>query len=458
MTARSGREARASLALELARRAAEEQPVRVGVLGAGKFGTMFLAQALHTPGLHVLGVCDLSADRARESLRRAGWPKDRYSAPGPAEALRSGTTWVTEDPQALVHMDGLDVVLEATGSPGAAARHALWALEAGRHVVMATVEADVLVGPVLARRARERGLVYTLAYGDQPALVCELVDWARVCGFSVVCAGKGTRYLPSYHFVTPDTVWEHYGFPAEMVAAGDYNARMFTSFLDGTKSAIEMAAVANATGLVPQTGGLRFPPCGRDRLAEVCKPLEAGGTLERSGTVEVVSSLERDGRPVPRDLRWGVFVVVEAPSDYVTRCFREYGLQTDASGRYSALYRPTHWVGLEVGVSVARAALRGEPTGQPVARIAEVAAVAKRDLRPGDLLDGEGGYTVFGKLLAAPEADALGVLPVGLAHGARVRAHVRAGSEVRLQDVELDESQEVVRLWHRLRGDPARGP
>lgn len=341
MMAGSGREARASLALELARRAAEGRPVRVGVVGAGKFGTMFLAQALHTPGLHVLGVCDLSADRARDSLRRAGWPEDRYSAPGPAEALRSGTTWVTEDPQALVHMDGLDVVLEATGSPGAAVRHALWALEAGRHVVMGTVEADVLVGPVLARRAQERGLVYTLAYGDQPALVCELVDWARVCGFSVVCAGKGTRYLPGYHFVTPDTVWEHYGFAAEMVAAGDYNARMFTSFLDGTKSAIEMAAVANAAGLVPQAGGLQFPPCEVDRLAEVCRPREAGGVLQHARTVEVVSSLERDGRPVAGDLRWGVFVVVQAPSPYAARCFREYGIPTDSSGRDGVLYRPT---------------------------------------------------------------------------------------------------------------------
>lgn len=445
---------RSGLYGDLARRAGEGRPVRVGLVGAGKFGAMFLAQAFNTPGLHVLGVCDLSAERARESLRRAGWPEERFGAPDAQAALRHGTTWVTDDPLELVRAEGLDVVVEATGSPLAAASHALEAIRWGRHVVMVTVEADVLVGPLLARRAREQGVVYTLAYGDQPALVCELVDWAWVCGFPVVCAGKGTRYLPGYHFVTPDEVWEHYGFTQEMVASGDYNGRMFTSFLDGTKSAIEMAAVANATGLVPQRHGLSFPPAGVDTLAEVCRPRHAGGVLEHAGTVEVVSSLDREGRPVPGDLRWGVFVVVEAPSEYVARCFREYGIPTDATGRYAALHRPTHWVGLEVGVSVARAALRGEATGQPLARVAEVAATAKRDLQAGEVLDGEGGYTVFGTLLPASEADRLGVLPVGLSSGARLRVPVRRGSLVRLDDVELEE-HELVRLWRQVRRLPA---
>ncbi len=442
---------RGSLSAELARRGEEGRPVRVGLIGAGKFGTMFLSQALHTPGLHVVGVCDLSVDRARQSLERAGWPAHGFSAPDPGSALREGTTWVTDDPGSLIRADGLEVVVEATGSVPHAVRHAVESFRAGRHVVMVTVEADVLVGPALSRLAEQQGVVYTLAYGDQPALICELVDWARVCGFRVVCAGKGTRYLPAYPFVTPDGVWEHYGFTPEMVATGDYNARMFTSFLDGTKSAVEMAAVANATGLVPQPGGLQFPPCGVDRLAEVCKPREAGGVLERSGTVEVVSSLERDGRLVAGDLRWGVFVVVEAPSEYAARCFREYGILTDSSGRYAALYRPSHWVGLEVGVSVARAALRGEATGQPVQRRAEVVAAAKRDLRPGEVLDGEGGYTVYGKLLPAEEADRLDALPVGLAHGARLRAPVPAGAVVRLGEVELGASPELVRLWQQAR-------
>ena len=202
-------------------------------------------------------------------------------------------------------------------------------------------------------------VVYSMAYGDQPALISELVDWARAIGFPVVCAGKGTKYLPGYHRSTPDTVWDHYGLTAEQAAAGGMNPQMFNSFLDGTKSAIEMAAVANACGLDPAPDGLAFPPCGVDDLAHVLRPRAVGGALHRAGTVEVISSEERDGRHVPGDLRWGVYVVFEAPDDYVRRCFAEYGVRTDASGGYAALYRPSHLIGLELGISVASAALRG---------------------------------------------------------------------------------------------------
>ena len=164
-----------------------------------------------------------------------------------------------------------------------------------------------------SRSARaEAGIVYSLAYGDQPALICELVDWARAAGFNVVAAGKGTKYLPDYHAATPKTVWDHYGFSDEMVAKGDFNAQMFNSFLDGTKSGIEMAAVANATGLTPAPDGLSFPPCGVDDLPRVLRPKSAGGSLHHAGQVEVISSLERDGRPVFRDLRWGVYVTFAA--------------------------------------------------------------------------------------------------------------------------------------------------
>lgn len=434
----------------LAARAEVGRPVRVGLIGAGKFGTMFLAQARRIPGLHVLAMADLAPDRARAALTRAGWPEAQSAARDPAAALADGTTWVTDDAMALIAADGVEVVVEATGVPAAAICHALAAIERGRHVVMVTVEADVLVGPLLAARARAAGVVYTLAYGDQPALICELVEWARACGFAVVCAGKGTKYLPAYHASTPDTVWEHYGFTAEQVRTGDYNPRMYNSFLDGTKSAIEMAAVANATGLVPQPEGLRFPPCGVDDLATVLRPREDGGWLSRRGTVEVVSSLERDGRPVPRDLRWGVYVVVEAADAYVRRCFAEYGLQTDPTGRYAALYRPYHLVGLELSVSVLRAALRAEPTGTPTAFLADVAATAKRDLAAGDLLDGEGGYTVYGTLLPAAEALRRQTLPIGLAHGVRLARAVPAGQPVRWADVEIDAADPVVHLRREM--------
>ena len=266
---------------------------------------------------------------------------------------------------------------------------------------MVNVEADALAGPLLAAEARAAGVVYSMAYGDQPALVAELVDWARATGFRVVAAGKGTKYLAGYHRITPDEVWDHYGITAAEAKAAGMNSRMFTSFIDGTKSAIEMAAIANACDLKAPISGLSFPPCGVDDLAHVLRPAAQGGMLEDTGMVEVIACDERDGRPVFRDLRWGVYVVVEAPNDYAAACFRQYGLKTDASGRYAALYRPCHLIGLELGISVLSAALRGEPTGSPRPFNGDVMAVAKRDLAAGETLDGEGGFCVHAKLAPA---------------------------------------------------------
>ena len=257
----------------------------------------------------------------------------------------------------------------------------------------------------------------------------------------MVAAGKGTKYLPSYHDSTPDTVWGHYGFTPEQVAGGDFNAQMFNSFLDGTKSAIEMAAVANATGLTPAPHGLAFPPCGADDLPQVLRPATEGGALHHRGQVEVVSSLERNGRPVPRDLRWGVYVTFAGDSDYVRRCFSEYGLVTDETGNYAALYKPWHLIGLELGISVASIGLRGEPTGAPAGFRGDVAAIAKRDLEEGETLDGEGGYTVWGRLMPARDSLASGALPIGLAHGIRLKRRIARGRPVTWRDVTMAHSE-----------------
>jgi len=429
----------------LQERAATGRPVRAALIGAGKFGSMFLSQARRTPGLHLACVADLSPQRARESLARTGWPAEQYAAKTLAEAVRTGATLVSDDPMTAIAGDGIEVVIDATGSPAAGIRHVMACCEHGKHIVMVNVEADALAGPLLARRAREAGIVYSLAYGDQPALICEMVDWARAAGFEVVAAGKGTKYLPQYNASTPETVWGHYGFTAEVVAKGDFNAQMFNSFLDGTKSGIEMAAVANATGLTPAPGGLEFPPCGVDDLARVLRPRAEGGHLHHRGQVEVISSLERDGRPVFRDLRWGVYVTFAGDSDYVRRCFKEYGLVTDDSGNYSAMYKPFHLIGLELGISVLSAALRQEPTGRPTGFRGDVVATAKRDLTAGEKLDGEGGYTVWGKLMPAAESLALGGLPIGLAHGIQLARPVAAGKPVTWSDVQAQDS-EAVRL------------
>jgi len=433
-------------------RAEAGKPIRVGLIGAGKFGAMFLAQARRTPGLHVMAIADLMPERAVEACQRVGWPSEACAATSFDGALASGGTHVTDDAMALIKAPGLDVVVEATGSPAAGTAHALAAFDAGRHVVMVTVEADALAGPLLARRAEAAGVVYSLAYGDQPALIAEMVDWARATGFEVVCAGKGTKYRPEYHQMTPDTVWDHYGITAEAAAAGGMNPQMFNSFMDGSKSAIEMAAVANACGLTPAPGGLAFPPCGTGDLADTLKPRSDGGMLDHPGTVEVVSSETRQGGAVTDDLRWGVFVTFAAPDDYVRRCFAEYGLSTDQSGQYAAMWKPYHLIGLELGISVASAALRAEPTGTARAFNGDVAATAKGNLTAGETLDGEGGYTVWGKLMPAVDSVTQGALPLGLAHGVKLKAPVAQGETLRWSDVEIDESDPTVAFRREMEG------
>ncbi|MBU8545137.1 MULTISPECIES: NAD(P)H-dependent oxidoreductase [Roseomonadaceae] len=412
----------------LLKRQEQGRPVRVAVIGAGKFGSMFLHQAPRTPGLHVLGIADLSIPRARAALSRIHWAPEAGGAPDAATAARTGATWLTEDALALIADPHVEVVVEATGDPAAGLIHARHAMRHGKHVVMVNVEADVLAGPLLAREAAAAGVVYSMAYGDQPALVAELVDTIRTGGFSVIAAGKGTKYLPAYHDSTPETVWDFYGLTAEQAREGGMNPRMFNSFLDGTKSGIEMAAIANATGLAPPEDGLAFPPAGTSQLPDLLRPHNEGGTLARKGVVEVVSSLTRDGAEIPDNLRWGVYVVFEGDTDYARRCFAEYGVATDSTGRYAALWRPYHFIGLELGVSVASAALRGEPTGSPESWSADCVAIAKRDLAAGEVLDGEGGATVWGKCIPAARSRGLGAVPIGLAHGVRLARPVRQGA------------------------------
>ena len=431
-------------------RAADAKPLRVALIGAGKFGSMYLSQARRTPGIHLVAVADLSPARAKAALLSVGWSEEQLAAKSLDEARRSGTTLLTDDTAAMIASDAVEIVIDATGSPAAGIHHVLACCKHGKHIVMVNVEADALAGPLLAQKAREAGIVYSMAYGDQPALICELVDWARAAGFEVVAAGKGTKYLPAYHASTPDTVWQHYGLSAEDAQAGGMNAQMFNSFLDGTKSAIEMAAVANACGLTPADDGLAFPPCGVDDLARLLKPRSDGGLLQQRGQVEVISSLERDGRPVFRDLRWGVYVTFAADSDYVRRCFKEYGLITDASGNYSSMYKPFHLIGLELGISVASAGLRLEATGAATDWRGDVVATAKRDLREGEVLDGEGGFTVFGKLMPAAASVAGGYLPLGLAHKVRLKRAVAAGRPVRWDDVGFDAESEAVKLRREM--------
>ncbi len=432
------------------------RPVTVGLIGAGKFGTMFLAQARLTKGLHVAGVADLNVARANSQLATAGWPAEQVAAASLGDALKSRTTHVTPDAQALIAHPAVEVIVEATGIPEAGILHAIKAIEHGKHIVMVNVEADALAGPLLARKAKAAGVVYSLAWGDQPALICEHVDWARAAGFTVVAAGKGTRYEPHYHRSNPDNVWDILDKYLNITDRASINPKMFNSFVDGTKSGIEMTAVCNATGLLPQSEGLGFPPATRFELAEVCKPRSAGGTLETAGVTEVTSSVTRDGRDVPHHLALGTYVVIEGETDYARQCFKEYAMLPDRSGRYAALYRPIHMIGLELGISVASAALRREPTGAPTGFRSDVVATAKRDLKKAELLDGEGGFCVWGKQTPAALSLAEGYLPLGLAQNLKLKRDLKEGERLKWSDVDYDPADFAVRVRREMEAAFAR--
>jgi len=432
-----------NLFAKLKQREAQQKPLRVGLIGAGKFAAMYLAQVPRTPGIRLVRIADLAPDRARENLKRVD----------PALA----TIPIGDDWQKLVADPQIDIVIEATGNPVAAVEHILGAFAHGKHVVNVTVEADAFCGPILAQRAQAAGVVYSLAYGDQPAIICDLVDWARAAGFPVVAAGRGHKWLPHFAQSTPETVWGYYGLTPEQAKLGGLNPKMFNSFLDGSKPAIECSAVCNATGLTPAPGGLDFPSCSIENLPSLMKPKSEGGLLHHKGQVEVVSSLERDGTVIPYDIRFGVWVVFEGETDYIQRCFSEYGVKTDPSGRYACMYKRWHLIGLEVGISVASVGLRGESTGCATGWRADAVATAKKDLRPGEILDGEGGYTVVGRLMPAEASLSQGCLPLGLAHGWKMLRAVAAGEPLKWSDVAFDANLPAVQLRRAMESSAASG-
>ena len=428
-----------NLHAQLQKRESQGKPLRVGLIGAGKFAAMYLAQVPRTPGIRLVAIADLSPANAKANLERIGWTAAAVAA-----------TPILEDWQKLVADPGIDIIIEATGNPVAAVEHILGAFRHGKHVINVTVEADAFCGPILAQKALEAGVVYSLAYGDQPAIICDLVDWARAAGFPVVAAGRGHKWLPHFAQSTPETVWGYYGLTPEQAKIGGLNPKMFNSFLDGSKPAIETSAVCNATGLTPAPEGLLYPPGSVDQIPELMRPKSEGGMLHHKGQVEVVSSLERDETPIPYDIRFGVWVVFEGETDYIQRCFSEYGVKTDASGRYACMYKRWHLIGLEVGISVASVGLRGESTGCATGWRADAVAVAKKDLNKSEVLDGEGGYTVVGRLMPAEASLAQGCLPLGLAHGWKLLRPVAAGQPLKWSDVAFDANVPAVKLRREM--------
>jgi predicted homoserine dehydrogenase-like protein len=426
----------------LGARADAGRPLRVGLIGVDAHGALFLAQARRVPGLHVLGVADAAPERARATLLQVGWPEERFGAESLGGALASGATHVGDDAAALVAAHGLDIIIEASDSPAAGIAHTLLALDYGRHVIMANLAADALAGPILARRAAAAGVIYSLGYGATPALLAEQVAWARSCGLTVVCAGASAPHVPPHHIATPDAALAQQDLAPELAAQDEQTRRV--AAIDETRLALTMASAANACELDPQPDGLRFPPCGVEHLAATCKPERDGGSLAFSGTLEVVSSLRRDGSPVPGDLGGGVFVTVAAPDAYLARRLAEAGLRVDSSGRYAALYRPHALAGAELLISVLRVGLRGEATGLPLSWRGDAVALARRDIEAGEQI--EVGANISGALRPASASLSGGLLPVGLAQSLAMRRAVSAGAAVTWDDVEYEPTNPTVRM------------
>jgi predicted homoserine dehydrogenase-like protein len=438
-----------SLYAKLQQRAAEGKPIRIGLIGAGKFGSMYLAQVPRTPGVHLVGIADLSPDNARANLARVGWEAAAHRG-------RIARRRAQDRRHARRHR------LAGAGAPSRHRRHRRMHRPPDRR-------GRPLPGSLRARQARgqrhggSRRLLRPAAGAQggrgRRRLFAGLRRPAgadlRPGGLGphlrlpVVAAGRGHKWLPHFSESTPETVWGNYGLTPEQAKRGGLNPKMFNSFLDGSKPSIESTAVANATGLGVPSNGLLYPPASVEDIPYVTRPRSEGGVLERKGMVEVISSLEADGRKIPYDIRMGVWVTVEAETEYIKNCFEEYNAHTDPSGRYFTLYKRWHLIGLEVGMSVASVALRGEPTGVATGWNADVVATAKRDLQPGELLDGEGGYTVWGKLLPADTSVRMGGLPLGLAHDVKVVRPVKKGQSLSWADVAMDTSTHAYRSASR---------
>ncbi len=406
--------------------------IKVAFIGCGKFISMFLSQYNQLKKIKIDTIIDLKIDQAKKNCLNSGLTEDTIKEINFTNSLNEA-----------INRD-IDIFIEATGNPIVGTVHADKIIKKKKHIILANVEADVTCGKYLSDLAKQNGVICSMAYGDQPSLILEQIEWARLNGFLVTCAGKGTKYHPAFEYSTPDTVWEHYGLTKERAEIeSGMNPKMFNSFLCGDKSAIEMCAVSNASNLKCPTNGLTFPPVGVYDIAKKLIPKSDGGLIDYEGQVEVISSIDLEKKTIPNDLRWGVYIVIKAQNKYVKNCFKDYGMATDVSGNYSAIWRPYHYIGLELAQSIYSIALDKKATGFTKNYNADVASCAKKDLKVGEKLDGEGGFCARGKLITSKKSKEEKILPLGLTDGAEVIKNIKKDEVIKISDVKLNLPKEV---------------
>ena len=407
--------------------------INIAFIGCGKFISMFLSQYNQLKKIKIDTIVDLDIEGAKSNCIKSGLKKETVEKINFVNSLDS------------ILNRNIEIFIEATGNPIAGTLHAYKIIQVKKNIIMVNVEADVLCGKYLSDLAKENNVIYSMAYGDQPSLIIEQIEWARLNGFFVTCAGKGTKYHPSFEYSTPESVWNNYGMTAEQAKKAGMNPKMFNSFVTGDKSSIEMAAVANASGLKCPVNGLTYPPVGVYDIANKLIPKDKGGHIDHEGQVEVISSIDRKKIQIENDLRWGVYIVIKAQNNYVKNCFKEYGMVTDNSGEYSAIWRPYHYVGLELAQSIYSIALDRKPTGYTKFFNADVVSVAKKDLASGEILDGEGGFASRGRLVASKDSIGGNFLPLGLSDGAKTKKSIKKDEFIKIDDVEINWKQEVLK-------------
>ncbi|WP_440634540.1 NAD(P)H-dependent oxidoreductase [Candidatus Pelagibacter sp. HIMB1746] len=410
-----------------------KHPIRVSFIGCGKFVSMFLSQYSNLNKIKIDSIVDLNIDQAKKNCLKSGVSEEEVSKINFSTSLDQ------------IIDRNIDIFIEATGNPIVGTVHATKILKEKKHLILVNVEADITCGKYLSDLAKENGVICSMAYGDQPSLILEQIEWARLNGFEVICAGKGTKYHPSFEYSTPDTVWGHYGLTKERAEdESGMNPKMFNSFLCGDKSAIEMCAVSNAANLKCPSNGLTFPPVGVYDIAKKLIPKKDGGLIDFEGQVEVISSIDLNKKDIPNDLRWGVYIVIKAQNEYVKNCFKDYGMVTDSSGNYSSIWRPYHYIGLELAQSIYSIALDNRATGYTKKYNADVASVAKKDLKVGEKLDGEGGFCARGKLITSQNSKNEMILPLGLTDNAILKKNISKDEIIKISDVELNLPKEVI--------------
>ncbi|WP_019995903.1 NAD(P)H-dependent oxidoreductase [Aureimonas ureilytica] len=433
--------ARVGLAAELLAYADERGPVTVGLAGAGQMGTDLMVQLLLMPGVRLGAVSTSKADRARETLRFAGYEDGAgRSADTPAAvdaAIEAGAVAIVEDFRTFCAAGRIDVVIDATGSPSAGTRIALDAFRNGKHVVMLNVEADITIGRYLKAEAKRAGVVYTGAAGDEPQSTIELIGLAQSLGLDIVCAGKGKNNALDFSAVPED-------YEAEAIRR-NMNARMLVEFVDGSKTMVEMTAIANATGLKPDVPGMHGPDASSERLAQVLCSKEDGGILSRPGCVDYT---------IGKGVAPGVFCIVKPKHPRVLERIADLKV---GPGPCFALYRPFHLTSIEVPLSAIHAVMRGAPHLEPLDHpVGECIAVAKRDLAPGDTLGRIGETQYRGFAMTWEDARAAGGLPLGLAEGGVVTQAIKAGEKLTYANCTPDASLEVTQIRRLLDEADAR--